>query len=135
MSTIRKPPLIEPSLIVDKSSSSVTVTWLDVAAVRRNLRRAVSALLQDHPEIERILLFGSFATGQAVPGSDLDLLIILKQADRRFHDRMPLYRPPGCDLDVDVFPYTQPELDTMLADGNWFIRRALAEGVQLYPTP
>ena len=135
MSTTPEPSQSERLIKVRGSSSSVTVIYVDFPAVNRYLRRAVEALVREHPEIERILLFGSFATGQAVPGSDLDLLIILKQADRRFHDRMPLYRPPGCDLDVDVFPYTQVELDSMLADGNWFIRRALAEGVQIYPTP
>jgi len=32
---------------------------------------------------------------------------------------------------VDVFPYTQREIDRMLVEGNPFIRRALDEGVPL----
>lgn len=89
-------------------------------------------LARRRPEIERVLLFGSLATGRAVPGSDADLLIILKDSDCRFLDRIPLYIPDACGIGVDVFPYTQVEVDAMLADGNWFIRRALAEGIEIY---
>lgn len=114
-----------------RSCDSVSITWLDRAAVLEALRREVRALAQARPEIQRVLLFGSLATGSAVPGSDADLLIILRSADRPFLDRIPLYTPEGCPVDVDVFPYTQDETERMLASGNAFLRRALNEGVEL----
>ncbi len=133
MSTTAKPTPNKPSRKARRSWNSVSVTYVDTEAIRRNLQRAVQALVRDHPEIERILLFGSFATGQAVPGSDLDLLVVLSDTNRRFLDRIPLYTPGGCGVGVDVFPYTRAEIQTMLAAGNFFITRALAEGVPIYP--
>ena len=134
MSTTARRTPNERSPRADGYSNSVTVTYVDAGAVRRDLRQAVDGLARAHPEIERVMLFGSFATGQAVPGSDLDLLIILSRADRPFLERIPLYVPEGCGVGVDVFPYTRAEIDAMLAGGNWFIRRALAEGVEVYPS-
>ena len=108
------------------------VTSLDRDTARENLRRAVTALAHRRPEVERVLLFGSLATGQTLPGSDADLLIFLKHSDRPFLARMPLYTPEGCGIGVDVFPYTRAEIEQMRASGNWFIARALAEGVEIY---
>jgi predicted nucleotidyltransferase len=84
-----------------------------------------------HPEIEEVLLFGSLARGEAVPGSDADLLVILSSASQSFMDRIPHYLPVGLPLGVDVFPYTQAEIDRMLAQNNHFIRQAVKEAVVL----
>ncbi len=84
-----------------------------------------------HPEIEQVLLFGSLARGDAVPGSDADLLLILSSAELPFLERIPRYLPEGLPLGVDLFPYTQEEIDRMLAEGNQFIRQAMKEGTPL----
>ena len=68
------------------------------------------------------MLFGSLQRGDAVPGSDADLL---------FADRAAAYRPKGVGIPVDLFVYTRDELDGMLAAGNRFVSRALAEGREL----
>jgi predicted nucleotidyltransferase len=78
-----------------------------------------------------VLLFGSLARGQAVPGSDADLLVILSSTSRPFMERIPHYLPTGSPLGIDVFPYTREEIDRMLAEGNHFIRQAVQEGVVL----
>ena len=84
-----------------------------------------------HPEVERVLLFGSLARGEAVPGSDADLLLILSSAGQPFLERIPRYLPTGLPLGVDVFPYTGDEIERMRAAGNPFIVRALQEGIDL----
>jgi hypothetical protein len=89
-------------------------------------------LARSRPEIRRVLLFGSLATGRAAPGSDADLLVILDRSNRPFRDRIPQYVPNGCHIGVDVFPYTLAELEAMKTQGNWLITRALAEGVEVY---
>ena len=89
-------------------------------------------MVHERPEVRRVLLFGSLAVGQAVPGSDADLLVILSGSDRSFLNRIPLYTPDGCPVGVDVFPYTQAEIESLTATGNWFLRRALREGVEIY---
>jgi predicted nucleotidyltransferase len=117
------------------SSASVKITYLDREEVRKSLKQAVAALARRRPEVERVILFGSLATDRAVPGSDADLLMMLTHSDRTFLDRIPRYIPEGCRIGVDVFPYTQAEIAAMQAAGNAFLRRALAEGVELYRSP
>lgn len=88
-------------------------------------------LARRHPEIKRVLLFGSLAKGNAVPGSDADLLIVLAGSDQPFLERLAVYRPLAGSLGVDVFPYTEAELERMLAENNWLVREALLEGIEL----
>jgi predicted nucleotidyltransferase len=113
----------------------VKVIYLDREEVRKNVKRAVAALACRRPEIERVLLFGSLASGRAVPGSDADLLMILSRSDRSFLSRIPHYIPQGCGIAVDVFPYTYAELEAVLTAGNPFLNRALAEGIEIFRSP
>lgn len=123
----------ERSPMQSVSSHSVRITFLDRAATLEQVKQAVRALARRRPEIERVILFGSLATGQAVPGSDADLLVVLTRSEHPFLARIPLYMPEGCQIPVDVFPYTQAELEAMQASGNAFLKRALAEGVEIFP--
>ena len=91
----------------------------------------MKALQAQHPEIERAVLFGSLQRGDAVPGSDADVLLVLRTAGLPFSERAALYRPEGVSVPIDLFAYTRAELDDMLANGNRFVSRALAEGEDL----
>ena len=77
------------------------------------------------------MLFGSLARNEAVPGSDVDLLLVLTDSSLAFADRSAMYRLPGLDVAVDLIAYTRDELDRMQADENPFIKRALKEGIVL----
>ena len=91
----------------------------------------MKALQTRHPEIERAVLFGSLQRGDAVPGSDADVLLMLGATDPPFPERAAACRPEGVSIPVDLFVYTRNELDGMLADGNRFVSRALTEGRDL----
>ena len=114
------------------SSPSVKITYFDKERVRRALDSYVAALVVEHPEIERVVLFGSMARGGTVPGSDVDLLLVISGSDQPFLDRVPIYTPDRFPVGIDVFPYTQTEIRSMLDEGNFFVRRALEEGVTLF---
>ena len=114
-----------------RSSDSVRIFWLNREKVLDRLKVAVSRMKACHPEIEDVLLFGSLARDDAVPGSDADLLLILSATNETFLERIPRYLPQGLPLDVEVFPYTRQEISLMLNEGNLFIRQALAEGISL----
>ena len=59
------------------SSSSVKVFWLNREETVQRLTTAMKALRQRCPEVERALLFGSLQRGDAVPGSDADVLVVV----------------------------------------------------------
>jgi predicted nucleotidyltransferase len=115
-----------------QSFGSVEVTWLDREAVLRAVTCAVKRLVAARPEVRRVILFGSMARGDAVPGSDVDLLVVLAGSDRPFLDRIPLYKPSGIPVGVDVFPYTQEEMRRLGDEGRRFLRSAMREGMVLF---
>ena len=88
-------------------------------------------MTRQFPEVDRVILFGSLSRGDAVPGSDADLLVILSSSDLSFHDRPGRYRFEGAGIGTDVFAYTQIEVDAMLAEGNEFLSEALRGGKEL----
>ncbi len=118
-----------------RSSPSVRIRYLDRAAVEEALREYLGDLAARHPELERAVVFGSFARGDAVPSSDVDLLLVLDRSELSFLHRIPIYMPSRFPVGVDVFPYTRGELEDMLAEGNGFVASALEEGTELYRRP
>ncbi len=92
----------------------------------------VRTLAARHPELEEVILFGSMVSGTPVPGSDVDLLLVLCASDRWFVDRIPLFLPTGFPVGMDVFPYTRAELEQMKNEGNTFVIRALRDGVKIF---
>jgi hypothetical protein len=51
-----------------------------------------------------------------VPGSDADILIILKSDDRPFMDRFADWPDKfSLDFPVEIFPFTENELDNPIA--------------------
>ena len=71
--------------------------------------------------------------GDAVPGSDADLLVVVSHSTESFLDRAVRYRPVDVGVGVDVVAYTHEELAALLEAGNAFVRQALREGMVLYP--
>lgn len=114
------------------SSPSVKITYFDKRKVWAATEKLAAKLARTHPEVEKVIVFGSLARDEAVPGSDVDLLIILRDSDVSLLDRMTTYMPDRFPVGMDVFPYTKDEIEQMLRDGNFFIKRALTEGVELF---
>jgi len=104
------------SAVLERSFGSVRTFWLDKEYIKCQLTKAVDTLRADQ-NVQKIVLFGSFAGNRAVPGSDVDILIILTADSRRFIDRILYYLDAFSDLGigVDVFPYTVDELDNPVA--------------------
>lgn len=84
-----------------------------------------------HPEIERAVLFGSLRRGDAVPGSDADVLLVLRESALPFRERSVYYAPQHIGIGIHIFAYTRSELNAMHTAKNTFVRRALREGMDL----
>lgn len=115
-----------------QSSHFVKISYFNTEIVWNALKKFVRELVKNNPEIKKILLFGSFAKGESVPGSDVDLLIVLDDSDKSFLNRITKYMPDKFPVSVDVFPYTETELEAMVKEGNFFLRQALKEGMYLF---
>jgi predicted nucleotidyltransferase len=96
------------------------------------VRQAVDAIIRGYRP-QRIIVFGSFARGDTHELSDLDVIVV-KDTEERFFDRIGRVRDACEDIDVDVQPlvYTPEEFRQMLEQGNAFLETALEEGIVAY---
>jgi predicted nucleotidyltransferase len=96
------------------------------------LKKRLRPLFKEH-NIEKAILFGSFARNEASRHSDIDLILIQNTA-RRFLDRyehvLPSFSQALPEWDVDILIYTPQELTEI--SGRRFIKQALKEGTVLY---
>jgi uncharacterized protein len=82
---------------------------------------------------EKVILFGSHATGTARADSDIDLLVIMEAEGSPIQRAVAVKqvcRPRFVAMDVLV--KTPEEVAAQLKRGNFFLRQILAEGRVLY---
>jgi len=96
----------------------------------------VEAVLQrliDAYDPERVILFGSHATGAAERESDIDLLFV-KETDRRPTDRRIEVERLLSDwrIPLDILVYTPQELRDLYAAGSPFVEDVIETGRVLY---
>ena len=86
-----------------------------------------------HFSPQRIVIFGSYASGQPTPDSDLDLLVVMASDLPRHKRATPirlLFRPTPCAMDILV--YTPEEIDYWNGTPNHIITEALRSGRVVY---
>jgi predicted nucleotidyltransferase len=93
------------------SSDSVVVKSIEKAVVREAMD-AYAARLLLRPEVEEIVVFGSFERDTYAPGSDLDVLVVLCESSLPIRDRPGEYRPVRFPVPLDLFALTRSELET-----------------------
>lgn len=86
---------------------------------------------------EAIILFGSHATGNAGPESDIDLLVVKSQpfdrGDERRQEMVRLWRALAqFPVPKDILVYSRDEVEKWRNSRNHVIARALREGRILY---
>jgi predicted nucleotidyltransferase len=102
-----------------------------LAALRDRAVRLVDA----HPEVLEIRLFGSLARAAAKPGSDADLLVVLKDGAGPVVERVARIAPhfEGVGVGCDVFVYTESEWSALAREGRKIVTTVLNEGILLTP--
>lgn len=82
---------------------------------------------------QKIILFGSLATGNLHECSDIDLVIV-KKTDKRFIDRLHEVRLMTSPLEgVDFIVYTPEEIDRMQREKRRFlVKEILTKGEVIY---
>jgi predicted nucleotidyltransferase len=120
---------------VEKSyqGRNVRVFRLDGAGVIARLRERARTLVERNSDVLEVRLFGSLARGDAHPGSDADLFIVLRDGAPPFLDRIPdLARHfTGVGIGCDVVAYTESERAALTARDDAFARAVLDGGITL----
>jgi len=93
------------------------------------IRKVVGLLLAAAPPGSKVILFGSYARGQAGPRSDLDLLVIEPQVQDRAAEIVRLRRVlRGLGLAVDVVVLSRQRFEYWKDTPNTLSYRAVKEG-------
>ena len=93
------------------------------------LAAAVATLAKAAPNAEQILLFGSYARGQANEASDLDFLVIEATVENRAKEMVRLRRAlRPLRLPVDVLVYSRSEVTQWGQQPGTALYWALREG-------
>ncbi|MBI4264261.1 MAG: nucleotidyltransferase domain-containing protein, partial [Acidobacteria bacterium] len=110
----------------------VRVFRLDRDRVMARLRAQAARVIAERPETVEVVLFGSFARGDAMPGSDADLVLVVEEHPRPFHERPLDYARffEGIGVGCDILVYTRAERQALEGTPS-LLRTALAEGVSL----
>jgi predicted nucleotidyltransferase len=116
-----------------KSNSKEAVEARKQAWVQRlqaELNRMLD-LLRQRADVEKVIVAGSMARGDAGVHSDLDVVVIQK-TDKRFLDRLGDFYSYLCPtVETDILVYTPQEWEE-LALSRGFFRRLHREGVVMY---
>ena len=82
---------------------------------------------------ERIILFGSYASGEPTPDSDVDLLIVMEDGERPARRSACVARVLlDIPFPIDILVRTPTELQHRLRIGDYFIHEILEQGQVLY---
>jgi predicted nucleotidyltransferase len=86
--------------------------------------------LSARPDVQLVVLFGSYAAGRKDLFTDLDLLVVMRSSLGFVERTARLYADLRPRVDMDLLVYTPEELDR--CRHRPFIRRILQEGKVLY---
>jgi len=96
-------------------------------------RETAARIAARHPEVLKVLLFGSFAREDYGARSDLDLLVVLRQSDEPMRERIGRFLSEAPAYPTDMLVYTEQELRARLLEGDPFLTRITNESIQLFP--
>lgn len=91
---------------------------------------AVLAHLRADPQVQRVIVFGSYAEGRRDLFTDLDLLVVMDSSLDFVTRNAELCRGLDVQVAVDILAYTPEELDSI--GHRPFVKNALESGRTLY---
>ena len=92
-----------------RSLRSSVLRWPDAETVVAALRQWARGAGRQHPNINRVGYFGSYARGDWGVGSGLDVVVIVSDADAPFERRAAAWDTTSLPVPADVLVYTEDE--------------------------
>jgi uncharacterized protein len=113
------------------------LSWYSVVQDKNQRSAIIQSLCQQiaqqfHPE--KIILFGSQASGQATPDSDIDLLVMMPFDGHPLTQSAQMLKQLNLMLPIDLLVSTPQYIQQRLAIDDKFIRAILENGIVLYET-
>lgn len=115
-------------------SAGSSSRFVDRRGVIDELRQLCRRARQQRPDIESVVLFGSYARGSCGPRSDADLFVVLADSPHaRRMDRIPdllrVFAPTPVPL--DIVPWTRAELEQARQRGDRWVAMVQRQGIEL----
>jgi predicted nucleotidyltransferase len=98
-------------------------------ALEETYRQVVDRLSR-MPEVEKVILFGSYAAGRRDLLTDLDLIVVMDTDQDILHRTASLVQNLQASVDLDLLIYTPEEFESRRESG--FLRHALETGQVVY---
>lgn len=102
--------------------------------IRRSAIRRIAQKIAERFDPDRILLFGSYASGQPQPDSDVDLLVVMP-ARNEIDQALRIEESLDPPFAIDIIVRTPKNLAWRFEEGDWFLREVLEQGEVLYEKP
>lgn len=112
---------------------SAKIISLNKEIVLREIKKIAEKIKEEEKgNILDIIIFGSIAKNNYTGTSDVDIVIILKESDLSFIERIVKYRKYfDLDIGVDLFVYTFSEFEKMKRENNFFIKEIIDFGISV----
>ncbi len=116
-----------------RSLNSPVLKWPRRDEVKKALRQWLKKKVETHPEIIKLGYFGSLAKDNWGVGSDLDLIVIIKESLVPFEKRPIAWDFDSLPVPTDILIYTTKEWQNMRKKGGRFADMIEKQAVWLYP--
>jgi len=112
--------------------NSAILKWPDKQKVLNEAKLWAESTGLGDRNIIKIFCFGSIFTGRWGVGSDLDIVIILKQTTVSFISRAMLFDASAISVSADILVYTQLEIATLCKEKSRFMDEIQKNSILLY---
>jgi predicted nucleotidyltransferase len=110
--------------------NSVVIKSIDRDLIKKAVASYAEQIRFQHPEVTRVIWFGSWVKGLPSPGSDVDLCLIVSSSDKSQRDRLPDFLPGKFPVGIDLFIYTIDEFERLRnASPGWY--EAITSGQEI----
>lgn len=114
-----------------RSLNSAVFKWPNRARVLEAARAWAGKLRSDDPLVRGVYCVGSYARGDWGVGSDLDVIVIVRDGPPSIVERHCRYEPREVPVPADVWVYTDAEWEALRTHSPHLRRRLQAEMIEL----
>ena len=101
--------------------------------ISRRVIRNIAKRIAEKFEVEKIILFGSYANGKPKRTSDVDMLVIMNYYQRPFKQSLDILASLSPRyFAIDLIVKSQEDIESRIPQGDWFLKDAYEKGKVIY---